>query len=77
MCLNHANLGNAIFAKFLTEVGTNPQEIIKIPSTIHKCQDLKELLSAVYPQLDMADTSTPSFLTERTILSARNDDVNG
>ncbi|XP_028116876.1 uncharacterized protein LOC114314600 [Camellia sinensis] len=56
-------------------VGTNPQEIIKIPSTIHKCQDLKELLSAVYPQLDVADTSTPSFLTERTILSARNDDV--
>ncbi|XP_028114888.1 uncharacterized protein LOC114312792 [Camellia sinensis] len=75
MRLNHANLGNAIFAKFLTEVGTNPQEIIKIPSTIHRCQDLKELLSAVYPQLDVADTSTPSFLTERTILSARNDDV--
>ncbi|CAL5428117.1 unnamed protein product [Camellia sinensis] len=75
MRLNHANLGNAIFAKFLTEVGTNPQEIIKIPSTIHRCQNLKELLSAVYPQLDVADTSTPSFLTERTILSARNDDV--
>ncbi|CAL5421282.1 unnamed protein product [Camellia sinensis] len=75
MRLNPANLGNAIFAKFLTEVGTNPQEIIKIPSTIHRCQDLKELLSAVYPQLDVADTSTPSFLTERTILSARNDDV--
>ncbi|CAL5370135.1 unnamed protein product [Camellia sinensis] len=65
MRLNHANLGNAIFAKFLTEVGTNPQEIIKIPSTIHRCQNLKELLSAVYPQLDVADTSTPSFLTER------------
>ncbi|XP_028110139.1 ATP-dependent DNA helicase PIF1-like [Camellia sinensis] len=75
MPLNHANLGNAIFAKFLTKVGTNPQEIIKIPSTIHRCQDIKELLSVVYPQLDVADTSTPSFLTERTILSARNDDV--
>ncbi|XP_028115709.1 ATP-dependent DNA helicase PIF1-like [Camellia sinensis] len=37
--------------------------------------DLKELLSAVYPQLDVTDTSTPSFLTERTILSVRNDDV--
>ncbi|XP_028110161.1 uncharacterized protein LOC114308706 [Camellia sinensis] len=75
MPLNHANLGNAIFAKFLTEVGTNPQEIIKIPLTIHRCQDIKKLLSVVYPQLDVADTSTPSFLTERTILSARNDDV--
>ncbi|XP_028070921.1 uncharacterized protein LOC114273362 [Camellia sinensis] len=56
MRLNHENLGNAIFAKFLTE-------------------DLKELLSAVYPHLDVANTSTPSFLTERTILSAQNDDV--
>ncbi|XP_028052315.1 ATP-dependent DNA helicase PIF7-like [Camellia sinensis] len=75
MRLNHANLGNAIFAKFLTKIGTNPQEIIKIPSTIHKCQDLTELLSAIYPHLDVVDASTPSFLTERTILSARNDDV--
>ncbi|XP_028059216.1 ATP-dependent DNA helicase PIF1-like [Camellia sinensis] len=76
MRLNHANLGNVFFAKFLTEVETDPQEIIKIQSTIHKCQDLKELLSAVYPQLDVANISTPSFLTERTILCARNDDVN-
>jgi hypothetical protein len=33
------------------------------------------LLFTVYPQLDVAGTVTPSFLTERTILSARNDDV--
>ena len=42
---------------------------------ICKCRDLNELLSAVYPQLDVADTSTPTYLLERTILSARNDDV--
>ncbi|XP_028117858.1 ATP-dependent DNA helicase PIF1-like [Camellia sinensis] len=56
-------------------IGTNPQEIVKLPSTIHKCQDLKDIISVVYPQLDVAMTSTATFLTERTILSARNDDV--
>ncbi|XP_028102779.1 ATP-dependent DNA helicase PIF7-like [Camellia sinensis] len=75
MRLNHANLRNANFANFLMEIGTNPQEIIKLPSTIHKCQDLKDIISVVYPQLDMAMTSTATFLTERIILSARNDDV--
>ncbi|XP_028126921.1 uncharacterized protein LOC114323509 [Camellia sinensis] len=58
------------------EIGTNHWEIVKLPSTIHKCQDLKDIISVVYPQLDVAMTSTATFLTERTILSARNDDVN-
>ncbi|GMP41859.1 hypothetical protein CsSME_00011808 [Camellia sinensis var. sinensis] len=75
MRLNHEGHENANFANFLMEIGTNPQEIVNLPSTIHKCQDLNELLSTVYPQLNMIDTSTPTFLTERTILSARNDDV--
>lgn len=47
-----------------------------LPSTIGKCRDLNELLSSIYPKLDVASTSTPTFLTERTILSARNEDVN-
>ncbi|XP_052209285.1 uncharacterized protein LOC127812795 [Diospyros lotus] len=75
MLLNHEGLENANFANFLMEIGTNPQEIVNLPSTIHKCQDLNELLSTVYPRLNMIETSTPTFLTERTILSARNDDV--
>lgn len=49
---------------------------MNLPSTIRKCRDLNELLSTVYPQLDVIDASTPAFLTERIILSARNDDVN-
>ncbi|KAI8531250.1 hypothetical protein RHMOL_Rhmol11G0122300 [Rhododendron molle] len=57
-------------------VGTNPQEVVHLPTTIGRCQDLNELLSTVYPQLGVANVSTPTFLTERTILSARNDDVN-
>ncbi|XP_028072245.1 ATP-dependent DNA helicase PIF7-like [Camellia sinensis] len=56
-------------------IETNPREIVKLPSTIHKCQDLKDIISVVYPQLDVAMTSTATFLTERTILSTRNDDV--
>ncbi|XP_028083796.1 ATP-dependent DNA helicase PIF1-like [Camellia sinensis] len=75
MRLNHANLGNANFAKFFMEIGTNPQEIVKLPSTIHKCQDLQDIISIVYPQLDVAMTSIATCLTERTILYAQNDDV--
>ncbi|KAI8557126.1 hypothetical protein RHMOL_Rhmol05G0311100 [Rhododendron molle] len=76
MRLDQADSGNANFAAFLNEVGTIPQGTVKLPSTIHKCRDLNELLSTVYPQLDVVDASTPTFLTERTILSARNEDVN-
>ena len=50
--------------------------MVHLPSTIGRCQNLNELLSRVYPQLDVTNTSTPTFLTERTILSTRNDDVN-
>ncbi|KAG5561407.1 hypothetical protein RHGRI_004441 [Rhododendron griersonianum] len=75
MRLNHVECGNSNFADFLMEIGTNPEEIVKLPSTIHKCQDLNELLSTVYPRLNVASTSTPMFLTERTILSAKNEDV--
>ncbi|KAH7836195.1 hypothetical protein Vadar_033591 [Vaccinium darrowii] len=76
MRLDRADSRNANFAKFLTEIGTSPEEAVNLPSTIRKCRDLNELLSTVYPQLDVIDASTPAFLTERTILSARNDDVN-
>ncbi|KAI8531246.1 hypothetical protein RHMOL_Rhmol11G0122200 [Rhododendron molle] len=76
MRLNTIDPRNADFANFLMEVGTNPQEVVHLPTTIGRCQDLNELLSTVYPQLGVANVSTPTFLTERTILSARNDDVN-
>ena len=48
---------------------------MELPPTINKCQDLNELLSTIYPQLEVAGRSNPIFLTERIILSARNDDV--
>ena len=61
---------------FRSQIGSNPQEVIKLPSAIHKCHDLDELLRTVYPRLGVEGTATPTYLTERTILSARNDDVN-
>ncbi|KAG5529311.1 hypothetical protein RHGRI_029871 [Rhododendron griersonianum] len=54
----------------------NPKKWVQLPSDIRKCQDLNEMLSAVYPQLNVSSTSTPTFLTERIILSARNNYVN-
>ncbi|KAG5552623.1 hypothetical protein RHGRI_010644 [Rhododendron griersonianum] len=75
MHLNNTNLANSSFAEFLKEIGTNPQETVELPSTIRKCRNLTELLFTVYPQLDVAGTVTSTFLTECTILSARNDDV--
>ncbi|XP_052171592.1 uncharacterized protein LOC127787570 [Diospyros lotus] len=36
MRLNHEGRENANFANFLMEIGTNPQEIVNLPSTIHK-----------------------------------------
>ena len=47
-----------------------------MPSAIHKCQNLDDLLCTTYPQLSMEATITPTYLTERTILLSRNDDVN-
>jgi hypothetical protein len=75
MRLDALEPGNVDFAKYLNEVGTNPLEIIQLPSTIKKCLNLRELIYSIYPGLDVRGTLTSTFLTERTILSARNDDV--
>lgn len=48
---------------------------MQLPSTINRCHNLNELIFRIYPQLDVIGIVTPTFLTERTILSARNNDV--
>ncbi|XP_058198563.1 uncharacterized protein LOC131314087 [Rhododendron vialii] len=45
MRLNTTDPANAVFADFLMEVGTNPREVVQLPSTIGRCQNLNELLS--------------------------------
>ncbi|XP_057465712.1 uncharacterized protein LOC130755327 [Actinidia eriantha] len=64
-----------VAASLRRSIGSNPQEIVKLPSTIHICRNLNELLSTVYPQLDVSGTVNSTFLTERTILCARNEHV--
>ena len=46
-----------------------------LPSIIHIYRNLNQLLSRVYPQLDVSRTVNPTFLTKRTILCARNEHV--
>ncbi|XP_026419608.1 uncharacterized protein LOC113315558 [Papaver somniferum] len=64
-------------------VGTEPEEKIQLPSSVNRCRDMKELICKLYPRLSKlhphSGTSgqlSEEELTERIILSARNDDVN-
>ncbi|XP_026452356.1 ATP-dependent DNA helicase PIF1-like [Papaver somniferum] len=40
-----------------------------------RCQNMHELISSVYPLLEMDEPMSPEYLTERIILSSRNEDV--
>ncbi|KAF6139056.1 hypothetical protein GIB67_010782, partial [Kingdonia uniflora] len=42
----------------------------------NKCVNLDELICSVYPHLEEVTTASTTYLTERTILSACNEDVN-
>ncbi|KAL5718706.1 hypothetical protein ACHQM5_011583 [Ranunculus cassubicifolius] len=75
MRLDATDPENIRFTNFLTEVGSNPEETVELPSEIKQCQTIDELINSIYPDLHHLDTTTPSFLTDRTILSALNDDV--
>ncbi|KAL5722556.1 hypothetical protein ACHQM5_006065 [Ranunculus cassubicifolius] len=59
----------------ILQVGGNPEEVIQLPSGINTCNNIKDLIFAVYPKLNIEGTATNTYLNERTILSARNDDV--
>lgn len=50
-----------------------PEQIIDL-SMMHKCNSLPNLVDTIYPQLNV-EQGSPTFLKERTILSARNEDV--
>ncbi|XP_026439102.1 uncharacterized protein LOC113337723 [Papaver somniferum] len=66
---------NLEFADYLLEIGTNPKEVVNLPSTMGRCQNMHELISSVYPLLVMDEPMSPKYLTERIILSPRNEDV--
>ncbi|KAF6167931.1 hypothetical protein GIB67_027709, partial [Kingdonia uniflora] len=57
------------------QIGNNPEQTIKLPSTIHNCTSVQDLILSVYSNLNISCDRDQGFLTERTILSVRNDDV--
>ncbi|PIA37121.1 hypothetical protein AQUCO_03100103v1, partial [Aquilegia coerulea] len=56
-------------------IGTNPKEDVELPSEIKRCKSTMDLLFKVYPNLNVGEVATKTYLHERSILSARNDDV--
>ncbi|PIA35515.1 hypothetical protein AQUCO_03500110v1 [Aquilegia coerulea] len=75
MRLNKEDAENMKFAGYLIQVGTNPNETIILPDDVKNLENLKDLVLSVYPQLDIKRPDSTIFLKERSILSARNDDV--
>ncbi|KAF6136817.1 hypothetical protein GIB67_030102 [Kingdonia uniflora] len=57
-------------------IGSNPKETVELPAAFNKCANLDELICSVYPHLEEVTTASTTYLTERMILSARNEDVN-
>ncbi|KAF6164307.1 hypothetical protein GIB67_010277 [Kingdonia uniflora] len=75
MRLDYSTPTNAQFANFQMEIGSNPLKIVQLPSIIHNCETVQDLILYVYPNLNISCEREQCFLTERIILSARNDDV--
>ncbi|KAF6148022.1 hypothetical protein GIB67_024197 [Kingdonia uniflora] len=76
MRLINSSSENVAFTHTLLEIGSNPRETVELPSTFNKCANLDELICSIYPHLEEVIAASTTYLTERTILSARNEDVN-
>ncbi|PIA41356.1 hypothetical protein AQUCO_02200045v1 [Aquilegia coerulea] len=50
-------------------------EDVELPSEIKRCKSTMDLLFKVYPNLNVEEVATETYLQERSVLSARNDDV--
>ncbi|KAI3908384.1 hypothetical protein MKW98_012479, partial [Papaver atlanticum] len=48
---------------------------VNLPSAMSKCAGLHELISKIYPGIEEMSKPTAEYMTERTILSPRNDEV--
>ncbi|KAI3851622.1 hypothetical protein MKW92_018707 [Papaver armeniacum] len=56
-------------------VGENPEPKVNLPSAISKSANLHELISKIYPGIEEMSKPTAEYMTEKTILSPRNDEV--
>ncbi|KAL5714884.1 hypothetical protein ACHQM5_016786 [Ranunculus cassubicifolius] len=59
----------------MKQVGSIPTDTVELPNGIKRCKEVEDLITTVYPGIENANKYPTSYLTERTILSARNDDV--
>ncbi|PIA41886.1 hypothetical protein AQUCO_02100011v1 [Aquilegia coerulea] len=75
MRLNSNDVENVKFADYLIQIGTDPTETVELPYEINRCKNSLDLLFKVYPNLNVKGTTTDTYLQERSILSARNDDI--
>ncbi|KAF6138026.1 hypothetical protein GIB67_042931 [Kingdonia uniflora] len=76
MRLINSNSENIAFAHTLLKIRSNQKETVELPTTFNKCTNLDELICSVYPHLEEVTIASTTYLTERTILSACNEDVN-
>ncbi|KAI3885053.1 hypothetical protein MKW98_002445 [Papaver atlanticum] len=56
-------------------VGENPEPKVNLPSAISKFVNLNELISKINPRIEEMSNPTAEYMTGRTILSSRNDEV--
>ncbi|KAL5699213.1 hypothetical protein ACHQM5_030148 [Ranunculus cassubicifolius] len=75
MRLDARDQDNMEFAEYLMKVGSIPTDTVELPNGIRRCKEIEDLITTVYPGIENANRYPTSYLTERTILSARNDDV--
>ncbi|RZC52089.1 hypothetical protein C5167_020514 [Papaver somniferum] len=57
------------------KVGDDPEPKIRLSPSMKRCENLKDLISTVYPGIEEMSIPTASYMTQRTILCPRNDDV--
>jgi ATP-dependent exoDNAse (exonuclease V) alpha subunit len=70
---------NRQFADWLLDVGhgrenaTSPEDLITLPPDMNSGENISKLIDALYPGVNVPQPD--KYFTDRTILSARNDDV--
>ncbi|XP_026400441.1 ATP-dependent DNA helicase PIF1-like [Papaver somniferum] len=77
---------NRAYADFLLKVGSEPVDKVYLPSAVNVCKNRRELITKLYPCLtktqiwrgdeECYEQVSKEELTNKMILTARNDDVN-
>ncbi|PIA45563.1 hypothetical protein AQUCO_01600041v1 [Aquilegia coerulea] len=73
--LRNSNLWSQVEVLSLVKNMRLDSKKVQVPENFNRCKDAMELISKVYPDLNIKEKLTQQYLEERSILSARNDDV--